>query len=354
MKIVLSKQDKKKLDSLLETKIINMSLADMFNFLYTTDKRFLSAKTNEEYIDQVLDLLEIDKDSDEDKEIVEKAIKPCFSMQNPNIILKNSYFTTIKVPDIKAKGYSYHLETYKAYQPFPNDDISIDLHNSYLEINNIGYFNRDVSYPVLSKNRTIWMLISPNEINTMQKSIDEAHDDVLVGGLGMGYYAFMVSEKESVKSVTIIENDTNIIDIFKEYILPQFPHKDKIKIIKGDAFDYLSKPFKHTYAFIDLWHNPNDGLPLYIRCKRLEHINKQCQFSYWIEESLIAMYRRCLLTVIEESLMGFTDKDYQSVKEPMDEVINDIYHKTKKNIINKFDDVYLLLSNDSIKKLVIC
>ena len=60
------------------------------------------------------------------------------------------------------------------------------------------------------------MLITPNEIETMKKSISEATGNVLTYGLGLGYYAYMVSMKENVESVTIVEKDKEIIDLFKK------------------------------------------------------------------------------------------------------------------------------------------
>ena len=137
--------------------------------------------------------------------------------------------------------------------------------------------------------------------------IDEATGDVLVCGLGLGYYPFMVSLKKDVKSITVIEKDPNIIKIFKENLFKFFPNKDKIHIVQDDAIKYLKETRNNfTYCFIDLWHNPEDGLPLYLRLKPLE--KKNTKYAYWLETGIKAMYRRCALIVIEEVINGPFDK----------------------------------------------
>ena len=77
------------------------------------------------------------------------------------------------------------------------------------------------------------MTITPNEIETMKEPVDEAFGHVLTFGLGLGYYAYMVSEKENVESITIVETNEDVIDLFNKYILPQFKNAHKIKIIQS-------------------------------------------------------------------------------------------------------------------------
>ena len=135
--------------------------------------------------------------------------------------------------------------------------------------------------------------------------------------------------------------------------MPLFPHRGKIKVIKGDAIQYLQNNRAHfDYVFADLWHNPEDGLPIYSKIKSIEKKYKGTKFQYWLETSLIAMLRRCLLTVYEESLQNYTDKDYQKASNDIDKVINTLYFKTKNITISSYDDIYRLLTNESILRLL--
>ena len=79
---------------------------------------------------------------------------------------------------------------------------------------------------------------------------------------------------------------------------------------------------------------------------------KNCKFQYWLEKSLIALYRRCLLTIYEEALQGYDDKAYLEAVHPIDKIINEIYFKTKNITINNYDDINNLLTDESILKLI--
>jgi hypothetical protein len=144
------------------------------------------------------------------------------------------------------------------------------------------------------------MLITPHEINTMKDAINAAYGDVVTFGLGLGYFAYMCSIKENVTSVTIVEKDEKIINLFKKHILPQFEHKDKIKIIHEDAITYCDKHFNHNYAFVDLWRDTNDGLELYLKTKKRSRIHLNTKFDYWIEKSMLQIIRRAMITMFYE------------------------------------------------------
>ena len=56
------------------------------------------------------------------------------------------------------------------------------------------------------------MSLKPNEIETMEQPIENANGNILVYGLGLGYFAFMASQKNSVKKY----NEYNINKTFNE------------------------------------------------------------------------------------------------------------------------------------------
>ena len=92
-----------------------------------------------------------------------------------------------------------------------------------------------------------------------------------------------------MSSVTVVERDENVIDLFCGVILPQLPCKDKIKIIRADAFEYAEKNYaKHLYDFVftDIWHDPSDGVELYLKMKEYEKLCPDIRYEYWIEDTL--------------------------------------------------------------------
>ena len=309
MRIKLSQGELEKTYRLLDSKEINISVADLLFYSFEEVDSFLGADTPEKFFDKLLQFWNIPKDNNDDVKLLEKCVKPYISRLNEHYFEQNPYYQNVKPQPFVDGDYKLEYLSYKPYQPFSTDDIIVDEKDYYLEKSPIGYFAKEKEYLVLSYKDEVWMSITPNEINTMQPYIDSAKGRVLVLGLGLGYYPFMISLKEEVKDITIIELDKNIISLFKKHLLPLFKNKEKIHILEGDAIQYLENNKSHyDTIFADLWHNPVDGLPLYIKLKKLEK-DSSTIYQYWLEKSLLALYRRCLLTVYEEALQHYSDKD---------------------------------------------
>lgn len=205
----------------------------------------------------------------------------------------NPYLKNIKIPTKKLSKWELCYKTYVPYQAFVFDDPKITRDGKIIP--QIGFFEKEFSYPAVLESGTEWMLITPNEINTMRAPISGAHGKVLTYGLGLGYFAYMVSEKESVSSVTIVERDKNAISLFRDIILPQMPRKDKINIICDDAFYFAETRLADSdfdFVFADIWHDPSDGVPAYKRLKATEKYLPSADFSYWIEKHLNAIYKK--------------------------------------------------------------
>ena len=75
-----------------------------------------------------------------------------------------------------------------------------------------------------------------------------------------------------------------VIALFKEEILPQFPHKNKIRIVNEDALVYADGENRHDFVFADIWHDPSDGCDLYLKLKACER--EGVAYEYWIENTL--------------------------------------------------------------------
>ena len=215
-----------------------------------------------------------------DKEIIHEFDNIVYELDK-SVYEDNLYYKNINLKCISSNKWKFEYKSYKPYEAFVFNDLRCINDKLYPSI---GYFKGEYKYPCVLENDREWMLITPNEIETMKKSISEATGNVLTYGLGLGYYAYMVSMKDNVESVTIVEKDKEIIDLFNEYILPQFKNKSKIKIINDDAFNYFKKDIYYDYVFVDIWHDPSDGIDLYLKFKSLEKDN--IKYSYWIEDTL--------------------------------------------------------------------
>jgi hypothetical protein len=142
--------------------------------------------------------------------------------------------------------------------------------------------------------------------------------------LGLGYFAFCTAEKQNVECVTVVERDADVIDLFSKFILPQFPHKEKIKIVKADAFDYLEtlSPDDFDYLFADLWHDQSDGLPLYLTLSRIARNRNLTDVDYWIEPTLLASLRHMVYDRITDP-----NQPLQLHGVPIEELLSDAFLK---------------------------
>lgn len=320
MKINLSKQDLKEFAKYLQALDTNIEEGDYFNDVLSSASPVSKQK--------------------EPFEIKELSVKE---------YIDNPYYKIVKPS--KAKEGNIHLcyDNYKKNQGFVYDEIV--LGEFAREKTPFGYFNEDFHFLTLNEKGTTWMSVTPHEINTMKDDIAKAYGNVVTLGLGLGYYPFMVSNKSIVKHVTIIENNQDIINIFNKHILPFFPCKEKIQVINADAFSFLSKPIDADYLFADLWHLPEDGLPMYAKILPFEDKHKDCHFSYWIEKSMLALIRRAIIILIDEELNGSTDEDYKFEETFSDHLINQVHFILKRLEINSTKDIEELLDFISLKNI---
>jgi len=213
--------------------------------------------------------------------------------RSSNSLLKNDYYKNIKLDDIKLDDIYYKTVNIPARVIWvANFPI---LKNAYGTFETtLGYYDRNVNIPMLMENNNVWMSITEMEINTSQFAIDKACGNVLTFGLGLGYFAYMCSLKESVNTVTIVEFNPKVIKIFKEYILPQFEYSNKIQIIQGDMYEFLNNDFldKFDYKFADVWKSDEDGFNHYLKI-----LKTNCDlynFDFWIEDAIVRPIVKCL------------------------------------------------------------
>jgi hypothetical protein len=146
----------------------------------------------------------------------------------------------------------------------------------------------DESYdaPFLWQSDEAWMMDVPSEALTIDLLAEKAAGHVLAIGLGIGYYAFMALRNPAVKSVTVIENSVEVIDLFERVLHPQFPRPHDLHIVHGDAFEVFTLDGLVSYdtVFVDIWRSAEDGYPLIERL--LSQTNPPLtKLDLWIEDS---------------------------------------------------------------------
>lgn len=163
--------------------------------------------------------------------------------------------------------------------PYIDDDIVVPR---------LGFFTEPVRFPTLYEGTVPWVSVCPSEINSMKEQMERACGRVLILGLGLGYFPYIISAKSSVESITIVELSRDVIDIFEAELLPQFPHRSKIRIVHADALEFLDdvRPDEYDYCFADIWEGVVDGAEAYRLIKPHEKRLKSTVFTYWIEKEI--------------------------------------------------------------------
>lgn len=114
------------------------------------------------------------------------------------------------------------------------------------------YLRRDYlawgPFPKLTVGETIWMSMTPQEIESQYMPIRLAEGQVGLGGLGLGYAAARIASKPSVSHVLVYETNPVVIELWYR----NFGEHPKIKIVQQDvatirglAFDLF---FNDVYA----------------------------------------------------------------------------------------------------------
>ncbi len=349
------------LDQLSDIYELNLSISDLLSSIFgnveITNKKEISLLTKrfdisekDALVSKIADYLDIDLEVEDNEEIFNTCIKDVINELDLSNYQDDPYYKLIKDINIKQGEYELVMDHYEPYEIFAYKDMS---HKDYLEVNSLGYFKERFDFPALNHKGITWMNITPNEIETMSKAIKEVHGEVIVFGLGLGYFAYMASNRNEIKHITVIENDQKIIDMFNKYLFPNFINKEKIVIIKDDAFHYLDKELKVDYAFVDLWHSPEDGVETFLKFKKSESHSPNTKFFYWLESSFYLYLRRCFMGLLIESRLGYKESDYQSTKTVSDRILRHYYTKTKDLVISNKAQIDNLLNDKSLIELLL-
>lgn len=298
----MNQADKIKLQRLRETFDRNYKITNLYSRYLTScpeaiTKEMIDALTSDGDISRedalvalLSELFGLDFENGvEDRRLIMDYLTPSVRLLDKEKYESDPYYKNIHLENIKNGNWELKWESYAPYRGVICHDMIINHDHS--EIPPLGFFTEEFRFPAVLEDGNEWMTLTPVDLDTCEEAIEAAFGKVVTFGLGLGYYAYMVSEKEEVDSITVIEKSPLVIKLFKEHILPQFSHKKKVKIIEADAFEYAEKQMpKECFdlAFVDTWRDASDGAPMYKKMKALEHLSPGTKFLYWIENFLIS------------------------------------------------------------------
>lgn len=224
------------------------------------------------------------------KEFYMNYLRPEVKIFEVSEYKNNPYMKNIVFNNQVQGDYELCFENYDPYE-LSIYDVPVHIKECHTDVPKIGCFTETFEYPRIKQKsiNSTWMSVTPNEVATVQPAIDNAKGKVLTLGCGMGYFAYMASLKSDVESITIVELEQDVIDLFEKNILPQFENRDKITIIKADAIDFMKnvKDGEYDYCFADIWIGVADIEP-YLLVKEVARRLKKTKVDYWIEECFAA------------------------------------------------------------------
>ncbi|CDM70018.1 hypothetical protein CM240_2901 [Clostridium bornimense] len=312
-----------------------------------------------EYLSSILDYNEKFLSTENEKELMHILKKYNIPYNNlkydSKILTDNPYYKNIKLENVHFGNVRYEKTTIKK-----RTLMSMNFHNplgKYLfHYHPIGHFETDVDLPALKEDDKVWMSPAVSEIESMRDGIDKGHGKCLTMGLGIGVLPYLWLLKDEVESVTIVEFNKDIINLFDTYIRPQFKIDKKLKIIHGDAFDYYREDFlsQFDYIYVDFWESTEDGLDFYT--KLMEKKVDISNIDYWIEDSIlydvkyiVALY---LFAVYEgKSILDFIssiDEDFKAIAKKINK-----YFKTRNDIIKTEDELLNIIHSKEILKKIL-
>ncbi len=349
MKIVLNHADLEKINRLRTTCDNNYRLTQLYSRYLVNEPRLINRQmveelTNgcgidDEYAFKLLlsSALGLDtENSAADRKFEKDYLFPSIRKLDVKRYTNDPYYKNIKIDDVSYGSWKLKNEVYEPYQAFICDDIFPD--EDFKELPILGFFSEKFVFPTVLENDNEWMTLSPVDLDTCVDAIELAKGKVVTFGLGLGYYTYRVSQKPEVEQITVVDKSEDVIGMFEKYILPQFPHREKVKIVHADAFEYAKKQMPRenfSLAFMDTWRDVSDGFDMYLRMKKLEYLNPNTHFMYWVEGMMLSHLR---WLVFEEVWNEINSKSLGEGRFNM-------------AVLSSYEQICELLSKDSLRRL---
>lgn len=222
-----------------------------------------------------------------DKVLFRNYFVPMVRRLDPRPFREDPYRRSLRFPDVAEGPWRLTTLRLQPCEAFVAGDLTVMPDGRMLP--RIGFFMEPYDYPAALENGREWMTLLPNETLTTEPAVAAAHGRVLTYGLGLGYFPFRAAEKPEVESVTVVERNPAAIDLFRRHLLPQFPNREKIRLIEDDAFAFAAEKaaaLAPTVIFADIWHDVSDGRDMIRRFRELERFTPAARHLYWLEETV--------------------------------------------------------------------
>ena len=140
----------------------------------------------------------------------------------------------------------------------------------------------------------MWMSDSPREYYSMWELVARARPKrVLVGGLGLGILANLLSKRSDIDEIVVVEKSKCVIDMVKPHVHP------KVKIINDDFFraasEFSRKGKEYDTVILDIYTGKEDVEDVKINVETIEDAFPESKVLAWkfqpeLEEEISSFY----------------------------------------------------------------
>lgn len=121
--------------------------------------------------------------------------------------------------------------------------------DDYLNVN--WRISDGTKLPFLDIHDTLWMSLTPMEIQSAALAIHRARGVVVSGGLGLGYFAIRAAAKPEVTEVIVFEREPLVIEWFKQAFKGR-TELEKITFVEGDIRTTFAG-YTVDFCFMDIY-----------------------------------------------------------------------------------------------------
>lgn len=206
-------------NSLRLTRALNRYITEAVPVIRYTQKQLLSAR--ESYSEEELSLLRTAGWLGEDFEcfyVINRFLTECGAMDRAEDqwlkqvfsqakrytkkgFFQDPYLSRITVPEKQIGRFQLKMVSYESGELLQYDMPDLSLEHITPKL---AFFTEKVTFPAVYEGSMPWVSVCPSEINSMQPDTLSAFGRVLVLGLGLGYYPYMISAMEQVREIVIV------------------------------------------------------------------------------------------------------------------------------------------------------
>ncbi len=115
-------------------------------------------------------------------------------------------------------------------------------------------------YARLRVDGAVMMSDTDMELRTNIGAIQDAHGDVLIGGLGLGAIVLSIVRKPDVRSVTVVEKNSHVIALVEDQLRRAMTGTQSAGFLvwTADVYRWQPKPenvHRFDYIYFDIWQN---------------------------------------------------------------------------------------------------